>query len=99
MKSATGYIFFDEKKKRWIARFSPVNKVTGKQKEFKRLCLTKTEARKKLDELRQKYEKSGGGSILAQPAGRAKSKTCVNMTSGMHLFRDQSWPAFPQQLL
>jgi hypothetical protein len=47
MKSATGYIFFDEKKKRWIARFSPVDKVTGKQKEFKRLCLTKTEARKK----------------------------------------------------
>src|SRR5215831_11743232 len=47
MKSATGYIFFDEKKKRWVARFAPVDKVTGKQKEFKRLCLTKTEARKK----------------------------------------------------
>jgi integrase len=68
MKSATGYIFFDEKKKRWIARFSPVDKVTGKQKEFKRLCLTKTEARKKLDELRQKYEKSGSGSINADKA-------------------------------
>jgi hypothetical protein len=68
MKSATGYVFFDEKKKRWIARFSPVDKVTGKQKEFKRLCLTKTEARKKLGELRQKYEKSGGGSINADKA-------------------------------
>ena len=68
MKSATGYIFFDEKKKRWVARFAPVNKVTGKQKEFKRLCLTKTEARKKLDELRQKYEKSGSGSINADKA-------------------------------
>jgi len=59
---------FDEKKKRWIARFSSVDKVTRKQKEFKRLCLTKTEARKKLDELRQKYEKSGGGSINADKA-------------------------------
>jgi hypothetical protein len=68
MKSATGYIFFDEKKKRWIARFAPVDKVSGKQKEFKRLCLTKTEARKKLDELRQKFEKSGGRSINADKA-------------------------------
>ena len=42
--------------------------MTGKQKEFKRLCLTKTEARKKLDELRQKYEKSGGGSINVDKA-------------------------------
>jgi hypothetical protein len=42
--------------------------VTGKQKEFKRLCLTKTEARKKLDELRLKFEKSGSGSINADKA-------------------------------
>jgi hypothetical protein len=43
------------------------DQVLAKHK-FKRLCLTKTEARKKLDELRQKYEKSGGGSINADKA-------------------------------
>jgi integrase len=65
MKSATGYIFYDEKRKRWIARFSPVDKETGKQKEFKRYCLTKTDACKKLQELRTKYEKGGAKSINA----------------------------------
>jgi hypothetical protein len=65
MKSATGYIFFDEKRKRWIARFAPVDKDTGKQKEFKRYCLTKTEARKKLHELKNKFEKGGVKSINA----------------------------------
>ena len=65
MKSATGYIFFDEKRKRWIARFAPVDKDTGKQKEFKRYCLTKTDARKKLQGLKNKFEKGGVKSINA----------------------------------
>src|SRR6266498_2597221 len=65
MKSATGYVFYDEKRKRWIARLAPVDKDTGKQKEFKRYCLTKTDARKKLQELKNKYEKGGVKSINA----------------------------------
>lgn len=65
MKSATGYVFYDEKRKRWIARLAPVDKDTGKQKEFKRYCLTKTDARKKLQELKNKFEKGGVKSINA----------------------------------
>lgn len=71
MKSATGYIFYDEKRKRWIARFAPVNKETGKQKEFKRYCLTKTEARKKLQELKNKYDKGGVKSVNADKSSFA----------------------------
>ncbi len=71
MKSATGYVFYDEKRKRWIARFAPVDKETGKQKEFKRYCLTKTEARKKLQELKTKYEKGGVKSVNADKSSFA----------------------------
>jgi hypothetical protein len=42
--------------------------VTGKRIWRKRYGQTKTEARKKLDELRQKLEKSGGRSINADKA-------------------------------
>ena len=68
MKSATGYVFFDEKKKRWVARFSPIDPETGRQKEVKRYCLTKNEARKRLDELKKKFEKSGIKSVNADKA-------------------------------
>ena len=70
-KSATGYVFYDEKRKRWIARLAPVDKETGKQKEFKRYCLTKTEARKKLQELKNKFEKGGVKSVNADKASFA----------------------------
>ncbi|HKX31236.1 MAG TPA: site-specific integrase [Blastocatellia bacterium] len=66
MKSRTGYIFYDEGRKRWIARFAPVDAESGKQREFKRYCLTKTEARKKLQELVNNYEQRGPVLIAAE---------------------------------
>jgi integrase len=84
MKLATGYIFFDEKRKRWIARLAPVDKDTGRQKEFKRYCLTKTDARKKLQELKNKFEKDGIKSInadkstFAHLAGKFKKERLVD---------------------
>jgi integrase len=68
MKSITGYLSYDEERKRWLGRVSFKDPVTGKRIWRKCYGQTKTEARKKLDELRQKLEKSGGRSINADKA-------------------------------
>jgi hypothetical protein len=89
MKSATGYVFYDEKRKRWIARLAPVDKDTGKQKEFKRYCLTKTDARKKLQELKNKFEKGGVKSINADKSTFAHRNVSITLRHLGEKFRLQ----------
>jgi hypothetical protein len=65
MKSITGYLYYDEDRNSWLGRVSFRDPVTGKRIWRKCYGETKTEARKKLGELRQKLEKSGGISLDA----------------------------------
>ena len=58
MKSRGGYVYFDERSKKWVARFSPfVNAIT--RKNFTRSRATRKEALKALRELIQQYETKG----------------------------------------
>lgn len=58
MKAREGYVFFDERSKRWVARFSPfVNATT--RKNFTRSRTTRKEALTALRELIQQYEAKG----------------------------------------
>jgi hypothetical protein len=68
MKSSTGYLVYDNNKNRWLGRVSFKDPITSKRVWRKCYGLTKTEARKKLDDLRQKLEKSGGRPIDADKA-------------------------------
>src|SRR5262245_8662778 len=68
MKLSTGYIVYDDNKKRWVGGISVKDPVTGKRIWRKCYGETKTEAREKLNELRNKLEKSGGRSINADKA-------------------------------
>ena len=68
MKLSTGYIVYDDNKKRWLGRITFKDPVTGKRIWRKCYGQTKTEAREKLNELRHKLEKSGGRSIIADKA-------------------------------
>ncbi len=62
MKSREGYVFFDEKAKKWIARFSPfVN--ASKRKNFTRSRTTRKEALTALRELIQEYESKGADAF------------------------------------
>jgi hypothetical protein len=65
MKSREGYVYFDERSKKWIARFSPfVNATT--RKNFTRSRATRKEALKALRELIQQYETKGLVALDAQ---------------------------------
>jgi integrase len=58
MKAREGYVFFDERSKKWVARFSPfVNATT--RKNFTRSRATRREALNALREMIQQYESKG----------------------------------------
>jgi hypothetical protein len=62
MKSREGYVFFDERSKKWVARFSPfVNATT--RKNFTRSRATRRDALKALRELIQYYETKGAAAL------------------------------------
>jgi len=53
MKAKKGYVYFDEKRKRWIARYQPVDPFTGERRNLKRYAKTKLEAMEQLDALKK----------------------------------------------
>lgn len=59
MKAKKGYVYFDEKRKRWIARFQPIDSTTGERRNFKRYAKTKTDALAKLDALKATARDTG----------------------------------------
>lgn len=62
MKSREGYVYFDERSKKWVARFSPfVNATT--RKNFTRSRATRKDALKALRELIQEYETKGPAAL------------------------------------
>jgi integrase len=58
MKAREGYVFFDERTKKWVARFSPFVNATAR-KNFTRSRTTRKEALQALRELVQEYESKG----------------------------------------
>jgi integrase len=58
MKAREGYVFFDERTKKWVARFSPFVNATAR-KNFTRSRETRKEALQALRELVQEYESKG----------------------------------------
>lgn len=59
MKAKKGYVYFDEKRKRWIARFQPIDPRTGERRNIKRYAKTKTDALAKLDALKAATRDTG----------------------------------------
>lgn len=55
-RTAEGYITFDRKRNRYIARFTPIDPVTGKQRNFKRACVNKSEAQRAVREMISDWE-------------------------------------------
>jgi len=62
MKSREGYVYFDERSKKWVARFSPLVDAT-KRKNFTRSRTTRKDALKALRELIQQYESKGAATL------------------------------------
>jgi len=58
MKAREEYVFFDERSKKWVARFSPFVNATAR-KNFTRSRTTRKEALQALRELVQEYESKG----------------------------------------
>ena len=58
MKAREGYVFFDERSKKWVARFSPYVNATAR-KNFTRSRETRKEALQALRDLVQEYESKG----------------------------------------
>ncbi|HEX9273244.1 MAG TPA: tyrosine-type recombinase/integrase [Candidatus Binatia bacterium] len=63
MKAKQGYVYFDKKRKRWIARYQPVDPITGERRNLKRYATTKIEANKKLDALKEKVSEGDPTAI------------------------------------
>src|SRR5262245_25639445 len=61
MKSREGYVIFDERRKRYLARVTAYDPVTGKRTDIKRYRKTKKEALDEKRELLNKLEKDGVG--------------------------------------
>jgi integrase len=59
MKERTGYIYYDKSRKRFVGRVTFTDSVTGKRKEKKCYGKTKTETRRKLTKLKQKFDHHG----------------------------------------
>jgi integrase len=66
MKAKKGYVYFDEKRKRWIARYQPIDPTTGERRNLKRYGKTKMEALEKLDALKEKERNAGLASVSAE---------------------------------
>jgi integrase len=63
MKTREGYVIYDERRKRYLARVTAFDPVTGKRTDIKRYKKTKTEALKEKRELLNKLEKDGAESF------------------------------------
>src|SRR2546428_11300559 len=83
MKARTGYLFYDESRKRWVGRVSFPDPTTGKRRYRKCYAPTKTEARIKLQKIREKIEKQGAKVVanerttFAQLAEEFRSKKLI----------------------
>jgi integrase len=83
MKSRTGYLFYDESRKRWVGRVTFPDPTTGQRRYRKCYAPTKTEARIKLEKLRGKIEKQGTKVVanerttFAQLADEFRSKKLI----------------------
>jgi integrase len=66
MKSRTGYVYFDEDRRRWVARLTYTDPDTGRRVQRKAHALTKTEARDKLDGLRAKLKEQGERAVTSE---------------------------------
>jgi integrase len=63
MKSREGYVGYNERRKRYYARVTATDPVTGKRTQLMRFAATKTEALKKKRELLNQLEKDGAESF------------------------------------
>ncbi len=63
MKTREGYVIYDERRKRYLARVTAFDPVTGKRTDIKRYKETKTEALKEKRDLLNKLEKDGAESF------------------------------------
>ena len=72
MKTRTGYTYYDEKRKSWVARFAPIDPTTGKRQNLKRYAGTKAEAARKLRKMVEEYEQKGTVSV-----DHSKMTVCV----------------------
>jgi integrase len=59
MKAREGYVIYDERRKRWLARVTAFDPATGKRTDIKRYKMTKTEALKEKREILNKLDKDG----------------------------------------
>jgi len=59
MKSITGYLGYNEKRKRWFGRVTFTDPRTGRRKYRKCYALTKTDARRKLEGLKETLRNKG----------------------------------------
>lgn len=66
MKAKKGYTYFDKSRKRWVARFQPIDPLTGERSNLKQYAKTKTEAMEKLDALKEKARNTGVASVTAE---------------------------------
>ena len=70
MKAREGYVIYDERRKRYLARVTAFDPITGKRTDIKRYKKTKTEALKEKRDLLNKLEKDGAAQCLY---GRSRS--------------------------
>ncbi len=66
MKAKKGYVYFDNSRKRWVARFQPIDPLTGERSNLKQYAKTKTEAMEKLDALKERVRTTGVAVIAAK---------------------------------
>lgn len=66
MKAKKGYVYFDNSRKRWVARFQPIDPLTGERSNLKQYAKTKTEAMEKLDALKEKARTTGVAVIAGK---------------------------------
>lgn len=73
MKAQKGYVYYDEKQRVWIGRFSPNDSTAGKRKNFKVRAKTKIAATRKLEERIRALE----SGIVAPPREMLLDDVCL----------------------
>lgn len=66
MKAREGYVGYDERRKRYFARVTATDPVTGKRTQLARFTRTKTEALRRKRELLDQVEREGAESFSAE---------------------------------
>ena len=66
MKARDGYVGYNERRKRYFARVTATDPITGKRKDMVRFTKTKTEALRKKNELLSKLDQDGVESFSAE---------------------------------